>query len=129
MSKRSAAMTSDLLRDALRQAYRALVERAEARSILRLLIAEGDRTSKLSAYYHAEIVARGNAALTRIVQIGVERGEFDIALNRNISHVLLGPLIGAIFWRMLFEDVETVDTDELCETHIEMTLKGLVRRS
>jgi AcrR family transcriptional regulator len=119
---------SDLLRDALRQAYRSLVRRAEARSILRLLIAEGSRTSKLSDYYHSEIVARGNAALIRIVEMGVARGEFDIELNRSVSHVLLGPLISAVIWRIVFEDIEMLDLDELCETHIEMTLQGLVRR-
>ena len=119
---------SDLLEDVVRQAYRALVQETEARSILRLLIAEGRRMPKLGAYYHAEIVARGNAALSRIVQIGVERGEFDIELDDTVSHVLLGPLIGALFWKMLFEDIEALDVDALCETHIRMTLRGLVRR-
>ena len=124
-----ARSAADLLRDALRQAYRAAVERPEARAILRLLIAEGSRSPQLAAFYHSEIVTRGNAALTRIVRLGIERGEFDLTLDPNVSHVLLGPVIGAIFWRMLFEDVEHLDLEALCETHIAMTLNGLMRRT
>jgi AcrR family transcriptional regulator len=123
--ERSAA---ELLRDALRQIYRNIVKRPQARAILRLLIAEGRRFPILSAYYHAEVASRGNAALTKIVEIGVERGEFSIEMSENVSHVLLGPLIGSLFWQMLFENIEPLDIDQLYELHISMALNGLIRQ-
>jgi AcrR family transcriptional regulator len=120
---------SELLADALRQVYLNLVRRPEAQAILRLLIAEGQRAPMLKAYYHAEVVARGSAALTKIVEIGVRRGEFSIKMSRNVPRVLLGPLIGTLFWQLLFAEIEPLDIDQLCELHISMALQGLVRRS
>jgi hypothetical protein len=105
-----------------------IVKRPQARAILRLLVAEGRRLPILSAYYHQEVASRGNAALRRIVAIGIERGEFSIEMSKNVSHVLLGPLIASLFWQLLFEDIEPLRIDALCELHIRMALNGLVRR-
>jgi AcrR family transcriptional regulator len=129
-----ARSASQLLADALRQVYVNLVQHPEAGAILRLLVAEGPRLASLRTYYHDEVVARGTAVMTKIVQIGVQRGEFSIEMSsveatRNVARVLLGPLILALFWQLLFARVEPLNIDGLCELHIQMALRGLVRRS
>jgi AcrR family transcriptional regulator len=123
-----ARSASELFADAIRQIYRNIVLLPHARTILRLLVAEGRRLPKLSAYYHSEVAARGNAALNKIVEIGVSRGEFSIELGENVSHVLLGPLIAALFWQLLFGEIESLDIESLCELHIKMALQGLLDR-
>jgi AcrR family transcriptional regulator len=117
---------SELFGDAIRQIYHNILQRPHARTILRLLVAEGRRLPKLSAYYHSEVAARGNSALNKIVEIGISRGEFSIEFSENVSHVLLGPIIAALFWELLFGDIESLDIDSLCELHIRMALHGLL---
>jgi hypothetical protein len=113
----------------MRQVYRNFVQSHHAQAILRLLISEGRRLPKLRAYYHSEVAARGNAALRRIAEIGVARGEFAIELNDHFSHVLLGPLVATMFWQLLFADIEPIDVEQLCETHVKMALAGLLCRA
>jgi AcrR family transcriptional regulator len=120
-----------MLRDAIGQVYHHLVENPQAGVILQLLIAEGRSFPKLKAFYHSEVVQRGNAEIARIVELGVKRGEFDIELDDNTTRVLLGPIISALFWQILFVDFEKIDAERFIESHIEIVLHGLVgsRRS
>ena len=116
----------DLFRDMMAEVYQYLVEGSEARVILRLLIAEGRRFPELVAFYYSEVVVRGNAALTRVVELGVSRGEFSVDVNNNVSRVLISPLISAVFWQLLFSDIEKIDVKQLFEVHINLALHGLI---
>jgi AcrR family transcriptional regulator len=119
---------SELFADAIRQVYKNMVLRPHARKILRLLVAEGRRLPKLRAYYHSEVAARGHAVLNKIVEIGVSRGEFSIEFSENVSQVLIGPLVAALVWNLLFGDIKSLDIESLCELHIKMALQGLLDR-
>ena len=117
---------AQMLRDALRQVYRFLVESPRTRVILQLLIAEGSRFPELKAFYYSEVVVRGNSTIARIVALGVERGEFSIKVDAALTRVLLGPLISALFWQILFTDFEKIDIERHFEAHIDLTLHGLI---
>jgi AcrR family transcriptional regulator len=116
----------DLLHSTMEEVYKFLVEGQEARVILRLLISEGRRFPELVKFYHSHVVAPGNAALSRIIERGVKSGEFSIAVSDSVSRVLIGPFIGALFWQLLFSDIEKIDLKQLFEVHIRLALHGLV---
>ncbi len=100
----------------------------DRRRILRLFIAEGPRFPRLLAFYHAEVLSRGMAAMRNVLQYGVERGEFRASAAINYPHVIFGPaLIGAL-WKMMFDNLEPLDIDGLRDAHLDSILHGLVQK-
>ena len=89
--------------------------------VIRLLIAEGQRHPHLVDYYWDNVVAKGLAALTTIVERGVERGEFHDTDVTRLPQLVLAPVMVSVIWRILFARHE-LDTDRLIETQIDMLL-------
>jgi AcrR family transcriptional regulator len=89
--------------------------------VIRLLIAEGQRHPDLVDYYWDNVVAKGLAALTSIVERGVERGEFRDTDVTRLPQLVLAPVMVSVIWRILFAKHE-LDTDRLIETQIDVLL-------
>lgn len=89
--------------------------------VIRLLIAEGQRHPDLVDYYWDNVVAKGLAALTRIIERGVERGEFRDTDVTRLPQLVLAPAMVSVIWRILFTRHQ-LDTDRLIETQIDMLL-------
>ena len=89
--------------------------------VIRLLIAEGQRHPDLVEYYWDNVVAKALAALTSIVERGVERGEFRDTDVTRLPQLVLAPVMVSVIWRILFTRHE-LDTDRLIETQIDMLL-------
>jgi AcrR family transcriptional regulator len=119
---------ADMLRALITTLYRQFIG-TERRRILRLLIAEGPRFPRLVSFYHREVIQRGMAAMRGLMNYGVARGEFRANLPLDYPQVIVGPaLVGAI-WQLLFQELEPLDIDGLCEAHIDIILSGLLTRN
>jgi len=81
--------------------------------IARLLIAEGHKHPELTAFYYEQVVSRGIETMTRLIDRGIERGEFKPTPLRDFPQLLFAPVLTAIFWRQLFERHHHLDTDAL----------------
>jgi AcrR family transcriptional regulator len=88
--------------------------------IARLLIAEGHKHPELTAFYYEQVVSRGIETLTRLIDRGIERGEFRPTRLRDFPQLLIAPMLTAIIWRGLFERHHHLDTDALLATNIEL---------
>ena len=88
--------------------------------IARLLIAEGHKYPELTKFYYDQVVSRGIETMTRLIDRGIERGEFKPTPLRNYPQLLFAPVITAIFWRQLFERHHHLDTDGLLKTNIDL---------
>ena len=88
--------------------------------IARLLIAEGHKHPELTKFYYEQVVSRGIETMTRLIDRGVERGEFKPTALRDYPQLLFAPVITAIFWRHLFERHHHLDTDALLKTNIDL---------
>ena len=88
--------------------------------IARLLIAEGHKHPELTAFYYEQVVSRGIETMTRLIDRGIERGEFKPTPLRDFPQLLFAPVLTAIFWRQLFERHHHLDTDALLRTNIEL---------
>ena len=88
--------------------------------IARLLIAEGHKHPELTEFYYDQVVSRGIATLSRLIQRGVERGEFRQSRLSEFPQLLVAPALTAILWRQLFERHHHLDTDGLLATNIEL---------
>jgi AcrR family transcriptional regulator len=116
---------ADMLRALMHTFYREVIG-TERRRLLRLLIAEGPRFPRLVEFYHREVVQRGLSALRQILAYGVARGEFRASVPVDYPQVIIGPaLVGAI-WKILFDELQPLDLDGLCNAHLDVILKGLL---
>ena len=88
--------------------------------IARLLIAEGHKHPELTNFYYEQVVSRGIETITRLIDRGIERGEFKPTKLRDYPQLLIAPVLTAIIWRGLFERHCRLDTDGLLRTNIEL---------
>jgi len=88
--------------------------------IVRLLIAEGHKHPELTKFYFDTVVARGLETLTRLIDRGVERGEFRETRLREFPQLLIAPMLAAVIWRALFERHHHLDTDAMLKAHIDL---------
>jgi AcrR family transcriptional regulator len=96
--------------------------------IARLMIAEGHKHPELTKFYYDQVVSRGIETLTRLIDRGIERGEFRPTRLREFPQLLVAPALTAILWRQLFERHHHLDTDGLLATNIEL-LTDAIRAS
>ena len=68
----------------------------------------------------ASRVSRGIETITRLIDRGIERGEFKPTKLRDYPQLLIAPVLTAIIWRGLFERHCRLDTDGLLRTNIEL---------
>jgi AcrR family transcriptional regulator len=104
--------------------YREVVG-TDRRKVIRVLIGEGPRFPRLLRFYHAEVVSRGMAALRRLIDYGVARGEFRPSAASEFPQLLVGPAMVAAIWSMLFNEFEPLDLEKYAAAHVEHVLHAL----
>jgi AcrR family transcriptional regulator len=89
--------------------------------VIRLMIAEGSKHPDLVQYYWDEVVSRGLATMSNLLEQGVKNGEFRRSAVNELPHLLIMPVVFSVIFNLLFEK-QSLDTDRLIETHIDMLL-------
>jgi AcrR family transcriptional regulator len=93
--------------------------------IARLLIAEGHKHPELTAFYFETVVSRGIDTLTRLIDRGIESGEFKPTRLRDFPQLLVAPALTAIIWRTLFERHRHLDTNAMLATNIDLLVDAI----
>jgi AcrR family transcriptional regulator len=93
--------------------------------IARLLIAEGHKHPELTKFYYDNVVSRGIEAMTRLIDRGVEQGEFRPTALREFPQLLFAPVLSAVLWRALFERHHHLDTNKMLETHVGLIVDAI----
>ena len=81
--------------------------------IVRLLISEGYKHPEITQFYYENVISRGLETMKRLIDRGIERGEFKPTPLRDYPQLLVAPVLMAILWRSLFERHYHLDTDKL----------------
>lgn len=89
--------------------------------VIRLLIAEGPKHPDLVEFYWDNVVSRGLATITELLERGVANGEFRRSAVNELPHLLVMPVIFSVVFKLLFAQ-QSLDTDRLIETHIDMLI-------
>ena len=89
--------------------------------VVRLLISEGSRHPDLADYYFENVVAKGLAAISGLVERGVSQGEFRKSAVSDLPHLVLAPVMLSVVWGIIFSKRQ-LDTDTLIETQMELIL-------
>jgi len=89
--------------------------------LIRLMIAEGPKYPDLLQFYWDNVVSRGIAAITELLERGVESGEFRRSIVNELPHLFVMPVVFSVIFKLLFEK-QSPDTDKLIEAQIELLL-------
>jgi hypothetical protein len=63
-----------------------------------------------------------------VLRYGVERGEFAPTTAVDYPQAIIGPAMVGEIWKMLFDDIEPIDLERLCDAHLDIVLRGLLSR-
>ena len=89
--------------------------------LVRLMIAEGPKHPDLLQFYWDNVVSRGLAALTEILERGVQQGEFRRSVANDLPHLFVIPVLFSVIFKSLFEE-HCPDTDKLIEAQLDLLI-------
>jgi len=115
----------DLLAQQLRIAARRMASQ-EMASLLRHMISGGSQHQQIIKLYYENVVQSGIEHIKATLDYGVETGEFRQEIKDIDPLVLVGAHIYTAVWKVLFADLQELDTDKLVDDHLELVLKGLL---
>ncbi len=89
--------------------------------LIRLMIAEGPKHPDLLQFYWENVVSRGLAALTEMLERGVQQGEFRRSVVNDLPHLFVMPVLFSIIFKSLFEK-HCPAPDRLIETQLDLLI-------
>ncbi|MFB9264327.1 TetR/AcrR family transcriptional regulator [Bradyrhizobium erythrophlei] len=88
--------------------------------IIRLIVAEGPRFPAIADFYFREVVSKGMAAITALIQLGVARGEIRQNELARFPQLLVAPAIVAVIWQSLFARHAPLDAIAMFKVHLDL---------
>jgi len=103
------------------------MERTRLSGLVRLLLTETGKYPELARFYNDEFIDKNQALLRRVIQKGVDSGEFRAVDVAQAARVVVSPLLFAAVWRHSFEQVTPVPVplELYFETSIQIMLAGV----
>ncbi|MDE2605757.1 MAG: TetR/AcrR family transcriptional regulator [Burkholderiales bacterium] len=123
--------TSDMLRYGMRVWWER-VGATRASGITKLMISEARNFPELAAFYQQEVIRPGTDLVRRILQRGVDRGEFRAV---DIDYAIFGIVAPMLFMTMMKHSLGVcapqdypLDAQRYLDTQVDLLLNGLVAR-
>ena len=125
-----AGPTSALLTHLMQQWW-ARYGATKASGISKLIISEAGNFPELARFYHDEVVTPGTELVRRVLQRGIDRGEFrDVDLHYTI-HAVMAPLIFLVMWKHSLAPCcgagNTIDPETFIAQHADLMVRGLLK--
>ena len=95
--------------------------------LARIIISEGHRFPAVADLYYRLLVSKGRDILRRIVERGLARGELLPSPLSATPEVLIGPVVMAIVWNMIFDRLDPIEPRRFLEAHLDLLEKALGR--
>jgi AcrR family transcriptional regulator len=95
------------------------------KNIIRLVLVEGRRFPNVADFYYREVVGRAMAAVRRLVERAVARGEISSDAIGKFPQLIMAPALVAIIWEGLFDRFEKLDPDALMRAHFNLLFSAL----
>src|SRR5262249_57680787 len=93
------------------------------RDVAHLVISEGARFPTLAEFYYHEVVKRGMAAMSALLERAIARGEIPHTALARFPQLVAAPGLLAIIWRGLFDRFAHLDAPGMMRTHIAILLR------
>ncbi len=124
--------TSEMLRYCMRVWWER-VGMTKASGLTKLMMSEGANFPELAEFYRKEVVRPGHQLLRRILQRGVDSGEFAPMDVDHAIYAVVAPMVFLMLWKhsamVCVDGQAALDPEKFIETQAETVLHGLVRRA
>lgn len=116
----------DILRFAL-NAMAQLLMTSDRVVLPKIIIAESGNFPELARFYRDEIIERGLALMSSVVERGIRQGEFRAVPLEHAVRLCIAPVLLGAIWRVTFARFDDVpyDYQGLIDTHLDVLFKGL----
>jgi AcrR family transcriptional regulator len=96
--------------------------------ITKLIMAESANFPEVTQFYHDEVITRGRAVLTALLQRGIDRGEFRAIDITHTMNVIIAPVLMLILWKHSFGacGAEPISPDRFLNSFIDVFLHGVL---
>jgi TetR/AcrR family transcriptional regulator len=122
--------TGDLLTHLMQQWW-ARYGATKASGISKLIISEASNFPELARFYQDEVVTPGTDLVRRVLQRGIDRGEFrDVDMHHTV-HAVMAPLIFLVMWKHSLAPccgaANTIDPEKFIAQHADLMVRGLLK--
>ena len=95
--------------------------------IPKLIISESGNFPELAKFYIDNVIQRGRRMMARVIEKGIECGEFIKCDPDYVSRVILSSMVFTAVWERSLAslDDETYDVEKFFDTQFEIMLSGL----
>lgn len=120
--------TADMLRYAMKMWWER-VGATPASGITKLMMSEASNFPELATFYQQEVIEPGRALIRRILQRGVDRGEFRPVDMELAIYLVLAPMIFLMSWKHSFGacacEAEPLEPHKYLDLQVDTLLHGL----
>lgn len=102
-----------------------LFAHSEQGAILKLVTSEARRFPELATYYREEVPARALENIAKVIQRGIDEGEFRECDTRAAAAAFMFPLLMTGIWMNSVGPDEIIDPDAAIDFHCENFIRGL----
>ena len=94
-------------------------------AILKLVVAEARRFPEIADYFRTEVPERGMENLAKLIQRGIDDGEFRPCDTKTAAALFMFPLLMNGIWMNSLGPDDLIDPGHLIEMHCENFIRGL----
>lgn len=120
--------SAELLRELLRRWW-TQYGATPAAGLTKLMMSEAANFPELARYYLDEVVRPSNELMRRVLQRGIDRGEFRPVDTAVVVRLIAAPLLQLVTWLHSVGpcecEVEPIDPLAVVEQHADMLIRGL----
>jgi hypothetical protein len=99
--------------------------------ITKLMVSEGTQFPELTAFYRSEVIEPGHALLRRLIQRGIDRGEFKPVDVELAIYTLVAPMVFLMLSRhassVCYDSRMSLDAEGYISIQAETILGGLCK--
>jgi AcrR family transcriptional regulator len=120
----------ELLANVLRARWDGLIH-SRLSGLPKLMFAEAANFPDLSRFYHDEVIARSQAVVKRILELGIQRGEFRDVDVHSVALLTVSPMLMASLWKHSFAHCAPTyaDSQAYFDASLEILLRGIAREA
>ncbi len=118
--------SADLLRQ-LVEGWWEVIGNSAFGGIPKLMFSECRNFPELGAFYYEEVISRGHRLLEKVIEQGMQRGEFRRLDLDHVTRLVIAPVVLMAIWRHSFDfcDSHRLEPQAYIAHHVDLLLNGL----
>lgn len=119
--------TSDLFREII-LGWWERIGNTKLSGMTKLVMAESNNFPEVMQFYHDEFISRANAMIVRMIERGIERGEFRRIDVKHAMNIVCAPMLMLMMSKHSFGicSIEPISAEAYLDSFIDLMLHGLL---